>query len=162
MKRWFVFLICGTVAAMAGGADQRSARDWPVVNGTGAAHYSALTQINRKNVARLERVWQFDSNDQFEGSEMECNPLIVDGVLYATTPRLRVIALDAATGKLVWDFDAHRGQRVREKQRNRGVAYWADGDDRRIFVGIDSYIYALNAKTGVPVPSFGEIGRAHV
>jgi quinoprotein glucose dehydrogenase len=135
------------------------AADWPVVNGPGATHYSTLTQINRKNVAKLERVWQFDSGDEFEGSEMECNPIVLDGVLYATTPKLRVIALDAATGKLLWEFDAHHGERVTAKQRNRGLTYWGDGDERRLFVGIDRYLYALSAKTGQPIPAFGKDGR---
>lgn len=134
-------------------------KNWPIVNGPGGMHYSALTQINRKNVAQLQRVWQFDSGDQFQGSEMECNPIILDGVLYATTPRLRVIALDAASGKLLWDFDPHRGERITSRQRNRGLSYWGDGPDRRIFAGIDSYIYALNAATGQPIASFGNAGR---
>src|SRR5256885_2821702 len=98
-----VFLSLALFAVTASAAE-----DWPVVNGPGATHYSTLKQINRKNVAKLERAWQFDSGDEFEGSEIECNPIVLDGVLYATTPKLRVIALDAATGKLRWEFDAHR------------------------------------------------------
>ena len=136
-----------------------AAEDWPVVNGPGATHYSTLKQINRKNVGKLERAWQFDSGDEFEGSEMECNPIVLDGVLYATTPKLRVIALDAATGKLRWEFDAHHGERVTAKQRNRGLTVWGDGDERRLFVGIDHYLYALSAKTGQPIPAFGKEGR---
>ena len=121
--------------------------------------YSSLKQINRENVQRLKLAWRFDSGDEFDGSEMQCNPLIVDGVLYATTPRLRVIALDAATGKLRWDFDAHRGEQIHEKLRNRGLMYWADGQDRRIFVGIDEYLYALDAGSGKPVEGFGDQGK---
>jgi quinoprotein glucose dehydrogenase len=122
-------------------------------------HYSPLNQINCNNVKALAPAWQFDSHDEFEGSEMQCNPLILDGVVYATTPRLRVVALDAASGKLFWDFDAHAGERLTQKLRNRGMTYWGEGEDRRIFVGIDYYIYALNAKTGKRVASFGENGR---
>lgn len=135
------------------------AADWPVVNGPGATHYSTLRQINRKNVAKLERAWQFDSGDEFKGSEMECNPIVLDGVLYATTPKLRVIALDGATGKLLWAFDAHHGKRITAKQRNRGLTVWGDGEERRLFVGIDHYLYALSAKTGQPIPTFGKEGR---
>ncbi|MGH9695716.1 MAG: pyrroloquinoline quinone-dependent dehydrogenase, partial [Bryobacteraceae bacterium] len=65
-------------ALVAAQSAKSSGRDWPVVNGAGAAHYSTLTQINRKNVKKLERAWQFDSGDQFEGSELECNPIILD------------------------------------------------------------------------------------
>ncbi len=133
--------------------------DWPVAGGEGSAHYSDLKQIDRENVGRLKEVWRFESHDEYDGSEMQCNPLIVDGVMYATTPRMRVIALDAATGKLIWDFDAHRGQRVTGKQRNRGLVLWRDGDEKRIFAGIDEYIYALDGKTGQPVAAFGEGGR---
>jgi len=90
---------------------------------------------------------------------MQCNPIVVDGVLYATTPRLRVIALDAATGRMLWDFDARRGQQVRGKQRNRGLAYWSEGDERRLFVGIDQHLYAIDARTGKPAEGFGDQGR---
>ncbi len=112
-----------------------------------------------RNVQNLKKVWQWDSGDEFPGSEMQCNPIVIGGVMYATTPRVRVVALDATTGKLIWDFDAHRGEKMSGKQRNRGLVYWADGDDRRIFVGIDNWLYALNARTGQPVPGFGENGR---
>ncbi len=156
------YILAGAVFALcleAASPEFAARENWPIVNGPGGQHYSALTQINRKNVARLERVWQFDSGDQFAGSEMECAPIVVDGVVYATTPRLRVVALDAASGKLLWDFDAHRGERITSRQRNRGLTYWGDGTDRRIFAGIDSYVYALEAATGKPIPSFGNAGR---
>ncbi len=134
-------------------------RDWPVAGGAGGVRYSDLTQINRGNVGKLRKVWQYDSGDQFDGSEMQCNPLVIGGVLYATTPRLRVVALDAATGKLIWEFDAHHGETVSGKQRNRGMAYWTDGKEGRLFVGIDEYLYAIDARKGVPVPTFGQAGR---
>src|ERR1044071_7537624 len=68
-------------------------------------HYSTLSQINRSNVDKLEVAWTFDTGDAFRGSEMQCNPIIIDGMMYATTPKVRVIALYAATGKLLWSFD---------------------------------------------------------
>ena len=75
--------------------------DWPIYNGSpGGLHYSSLKQINRDNVKDLQVAWTFDSGDAFPGSEMQCNPLIVDGVLYGTTPKVNVVALDAATGDL--------------------------------------------------------------
>lgn len=153
-------LLSAAVTLGAATADRYAAsRDWPVAGGRGGVRYSTLTQINKDNVGQLQRAWQFDSGDQFEGSEIECNPLVLDGVVYATTPRLRVVALNGATGKLLWDFDAHRGKRVTEKQRNRGLVYWGEGDERRLFVGIDNFLYTLNAKTGKPVDSFGDHGR---
>src|SRR5262249_18318208 len=79
----------------------RQYHEWRMFGG-GAEniHYSTLDQINRDNVHQLEVAWRFDSGDEFPGSEMQCNPIIIDGVMYATTPKLRVIALDAENGKL--------------------------------------------------------------
>ena len=74
-------------------------------------HYSTLSQITRANVGQLQVAWSYDSGDAYDNSENQCNPIIVDGVLYATTPRLRVVALDAATGKERWSFDPNEGRK---------------------------------------------------
>src|SRR5450755_4740473 len=99
---------------------------WTVYGGGPASlRYSALDQINRGNVARLAVAWTYDTGDAFKESEMECNPIVVNGLLYATTPKLRLIALDAATGKLRWSFDPRQQRENYGKSRNRGVTYWA-------------------------------------
>ncbi len=122
-------------------------------------HYSTLDQITKANVSQLEVAWAYDTRDEFPGSEMQCNPIIVDGVMYATTPKSRLIALDAATGRELWSFDPNEGKRPLGKQRSRGVMYWQNGNDRRIYLGFRQWFYALDAQTGKPVPSFGENGR---
>jgi len=155
----FVLLGIAALALWAAQPTNSTGRDWPIVNGPGATHYSTLTQIDRRNVSKLQVAWRFDTDDEFKGSEIECNPIVLDGVLYATTPKLRVLALNAATGKLIWAFDPHHGTTVTAKQRNRGLTYWGSGDERRLFVGIGKYLYALNSKTGQPIPGFGEEGR---
>src|SRR6201996_2617705 len=134
-------------------------RTWKGVGGSDNIHYSTLDQINREKVRSLKVAWQFDSGDQHPKSEMECNPIVVEGVMYATTPNGDVVALDAATGKLQWRFDANEGLKNIGKVRNRGVTYWSEGNDRRIFVGIRQYLYSLDAKTGKPVAAFGDKGR---
>ena len=121
-------------------------------------HYSTLSQITRDNVHQLQVAWQFDSGDEYNGSEMQCNPIVVDGVLYATTPKLRVVALDAATGKLIWSFDPNEGKRVTGKMRNRGVTYWSDGKESRLYFGYRNSLISLDAKTGKPATGFGENG----
>ena len=73
-------------------------------------HYSSLKQINRENVRRLSVAWSYDTGDALDGSDMQCNPVFVDGVLYVTSPKLRVFALDAATGKERWSFDPNKGE----------------------------------------------------
>ena len=135
-------------------------KQWSVVaGGPEGTRFSALRQINRTNVHKLVQAWRFDSGDEYEGSELQCNPIIVDGILYAATPRLRIVALDAATGKLLWDFDPRKGQRVTGKQRNRGLVYWTDGTERRLFFGVSNWLYSLDARTGETVKGFGVDGR---
>src|ERR1700674_835921 len=108
-------------------------RDWKVYGGGHEnIRYSKLDRINRDNVTRLQVAWTYDTGDMFPGSEMECNPIIVNGLLFATTPKLRVIALDAATGKLRWSFDPNEGAKITHAIRNRGITYWGDGRDARI------------------------------
>ena len=75
------------------------------------------TRSIASNVQKLKVAWTFDTGDEFKGSEMQCNPIVVDGVLYATTPKLRVIALDAATGKLRWSFDPNDGPQGDARKR---------------------------------------------
>src|SRR5436190_2016111 len=140
-------------------------RDWKVYcGGPDRIRYSALAQINRDNVRQLQAAWTFDTGDAFEGSEMQCNPIIVDGVLYATTPKLRVIALDAARGSLRWSFDPNEGRKVFSKARNRGLTYWEHGKDKRIYFAARHYLYSLDARTGRlrwtfhTIPHPGELG----
>jgi quinoprotein glucose dehydrogenase len=143
-------------------ADAARWNDWAVyAGGTDSVRYSGLSQITRDNVSQLQVAWTFDTGDAYAGSELQCNPLIIDGVLYATTPKVNVIALDAATGTLQWRFDPHDGRKVLGKMRNRGLTYWADADgqDRRLFVAVRQFLYAIDARTGKPVPTFGAGGR---
>jgi glucose dehydrogenase len=161
MKRTpYLILAAALFLFAAEAARNQKQQQWPVVGGgPEGMRYSPLDQINRSNVQKLQQAWRFDSGDEYEGSELQCNPIIVDGVLYAATPRLRIIALDAATGKLIWDFDARRGETVKGKQRNRGLVYWAEGNDRRVFFGLGHWLYALDARTGQPAKDFGASGR---
>jgi quinoprotein glucose dehydrogenase len=122
-------------------------------------HYSSLAQINRDNVKNLKVAWSYDTGDVFPDSEMQCNPIVVRGVLYATTPKLRLVALDAATGKLRWSFRPTEGENAFYKQRNRGLNYWEDGDDHRLFYALNQYLYAVDADTGKAVETFGQSGK---
>jgi quinoprotein glucose dehydrogenase len=127
-------------------------RDWKVYGGGPEnIRYSKLDQINRDNVSRLQVAWTYDTGDVFPGSEMQCNPIIVNGLLFATTPKLRVIALDAATGALRWSFDPNQSR----KARNRGVTYW----EQHIYFVAGHYLYSLDARTGKLASGFGESGR---
>src|SRR4051812_26760349 len=90
---------------------------WPVNGGPDNIRYSPLRQIAPANVARLQQAWRWDSHDEFKDSEMQSNPIVVDGILYLTTPKMRVAALDAATGREIWTFDPNAGQSVTRRMR---------------------------------------------
>ena len=142
-------LIC---AALCVGIANAQNVSWPAYGGANGDHYSRLAQINRANVHSLRKAWTFDTG---ETGNIETNPLIIGDTLYAYTPSQKVIALDAATGKLKWKFDSG----IASSQPARGVTYWTDGKDERIFAGIMNYLYCLDPKTGKPIASFGENGR---
>ena len=131
-------------------------RDWPVYLGDkSASHYSTLSQITAENVGRLEVAWTYHAGGaRPDTSQMQCNPLVIDGVIYATTPDLSVVALEAATGRELWRAAAPAPNGV-----NRGLTWWADGDDRRVFFGNGHWLYAIDARTGDPIKSFGAGGR---
>ncbi len=131
-------------------------KDWSVYLGDkGASHYSELTQITPGNVADLQVAWTWHGGDaRPDTSQIQCNPLIIDGVMYATTPQLKLAALDARTGKELWRFEPFEANGV-----NRGLAYWADGDDRRILFGAGHWLQAVDIKTGKLIDSFGNHGR---
>ncbi len=156
-----VLLVSLFCASRAQAADQ----DWSTYLGDAArSHYSPLDQIDRRNVQRLEVAWVYHSEDAREGrSQNQCNPLIVDGVLYGTSPQLKLLALDAATGRELWRFDPSAEDRHPGSIAvNRGVVYWADGNDRRILYVAGNYLHAVDATTGKLIPTFGTDGRVNI
>ncbi|MBL8232476.1 MAG: PQQ-binding-like beta-propeller repeat protein [Bryobacterales bacterium] len=139
-------------------APAASYRGWEMFGGGPEnAHYSTLKQIHRGNVSKLKVAWTFDTGDVFQGSEIQCNPVVVGGVLYASTPKLRLIALDAANGKQRWAFDPPLPEN-RRGRRNRGVAHWTDGKSSRIFFSAGNQLYSLDAATGRLDDGFGKAG----
>ena len=128
---------------------------WPMHGGVDNIRYSPLAQVTRDNVAQLQVAWTYDSGDAFKGSEMQSNPIVADGVLYATTPTLKVVAVDAATGRELWKFDPSGGVPSGARFRHRGVVVHGD----RVFVTYRNWLYALNAASGQRVSSFGDDGR---
>lgn len=125
--------------------------------------YSTLDQINASNVSQLTQAWSFDTGEVFgeswASSDMQSNPLAIDGMLYLVSPRGRLIKLDGATGRLVWAYDPAEGSPVNTKQRSRGVSYWTDGKDQRIFLAFRQFLIAIDASSGKPVEGFGTRGR---
>ncbi len=139
-------------------------REWRHYGGNaGASRYSEADQITASNVAQLRPAWIHNTGDAMTRPQttIECTPIVVDGVMYVTTAQIKVHALDAATGKLLWSFDPMEGSTSRRSPGvNRGVCYWQseDGSEKRIFSTVQNRLYSLDAKTGVPDRSFAQDG----
>jgi quinoprotein glucose dehydrogenase len=120
--------------------------------------HSPLTQIDRANARELRIAWEYAAGGAGSGTQVQTNPLVVNGVLYGISPALRAFALDAATGAELWSFDPAARERP-GLAPSRGLAYWASGDDERVFFGAGVHLWALNARTGEPIAGFGDGGR---
>lgn len=129
-------------------------REWrDYLGGPERNHYSPLTQINQSNVDQLKVAWEYHTLDS---GQIQCNPLIVDGVLYGMTAKTRPFALNAATGEEIWKG---KGDKTDGYSTSRGVSYWEDGNDKRILFTRGPWLYALDARTGEAITSFGDNGR---
>ncbi len=134
---------------------------WGAYGGdNGNSHYSSLAQINRDNIGELKPAWRYASaggRDLPASSELQLNPIVVNGVLYGRNPLYNVFAIDAATGEERWRYDSpgdHVGM-----SNMRGLNFWRRRDDQRILFTTGHYLEALDAVTGAPVKSFGDNGR---
>src|SRR5688572_25529099 len=142
-------------------------KSWGVFNGNWTANkYSSLVKIDTTNVQQLQVAWEYHTGDADTAShsQIQCNPIIVNGVLYGTSPQLKLFALDAATGKEKWTFvpfDTTKGEGMHfGLNSNRGVSFWSDGkNDQRIFYGAGPFLIAVNANTGKLISTFGNNGK---
>lgn len=167
---WFVTLgLVGAVGCLGAGAAEPwrdrydNYTDWAIYRGDKKANqYSELRQIHVGNVHQLEKAWEYHHGDP-NGPSMYSNPIVVDGLMYFTTPKLNVVALNAATGQEVWVFEAARYDEHRRefRGRSRGVAFWEDapGGRRRIFNFVKDRVYAIDARSGALIESFGQAGH---
>lgn len=142
-------------------AQSNTDRSWSVYKGNeGSTNYSPLSQITPANVNQLQPAWTLTLQDKKPGAQpgkSECNPIIVDGVMYASSANQSAYAINAATGKLIWSFDPLNGKNGTEV--NRGLTYWENGNDKRILMSADNHLIALDAKTGKLISSFGDAGK---
>ncbi|MEO8679128.1 MAG: pyrroloquinoline quinone-dependent dehydrogenase [Vicinamibacterales bacterium] len=144
-------LILGTTLA-AQESNQAGANWFSYGGDPGGTRYSSLKQITKANVGQLKEVWRFETPD---AGRLQTTPLVVNGTMYVVTPRQKVIALDAATGKQKWTFDSG----VSTTAASRGLTWWTDGKESRLFTASGSYIFAVNPADGSTITSFGDQGR---
>jgi len=140
--------------------DDRPYEQWKTYNGDPtSSSYSSLDQINKENVQQLEVAWVYHTGDLSENarSTIQTNPIIIDGVLYGASPRLKVFAVDAKSGEEKWIFDPFKGELGRGTMRS--VVYWEDGSDRRILFSAGNWLYSIKAENGKLISEFGNSGR---
>lgn len=165
--RSFFPLFCFSLAFFAACRSTGNNRpgSWPSYGGSPAnVHYSALTQIDTSNAGRLQKAWEYHTGDGDSMSQIQVNALEIDGVLYGVSPRLKLFALDAASGQPRWVFDPARPVNGDTPKiainACRGVAYYRGGDDdQRLFYSAGSWLYCIDALAGTPIVSWGDSGR---
>ena len=137
--------------------------DWTAYNGgNDCNHFSALTQINPANVSQLKLAWEYASGgaDTVKNTtQIQCNALIINGIMYGVSAASQAFAIDASTGKEIWKTNF---QEKTFNMTSRGVTYWTDGKEARIFFAYGAFLYALNAQTGQVVFSFGTNGKINL
>jgi quinoprotein glucose dehydrogenase len=164
---------CACVAPLAHAADAANS-DWPTYgNDPGGSRFAPLHQIDRSNVTGLRQVWSYRTGDLGEGFPsgkrlaFEATPILIDGVLYVSTPYGQVHAIRAATGERIWQYDSQLPKdRQYSENTSRGVSAWRDPDAapgaacalRVLFGTLDARLIAIDAASGAPCVGFGKAG----
>lgn len=142
--------------------------EWPVYGGNkGKTHYSPLEQIDTSNVSRLQVAWEYHTGDGDSMTQMQVNPLILDSTMFVVSPHLKLIALDAVTGRQKWVYDPTKdtpgitsksGRFIYYVQR--GISCYTDeSGNRRLFYSANAHLYCIDAITGKPITDFGDNGK---
>lgn len=165
-----ISLLILTIIFLAG-CQSRTQKDystWAHYKGSAESiHYSSLAEIDTSNITQLQLAWEYHTGDAdtANSSQIQCNPIIVDSILYGTTPQMKLFAIDAVSGKEKWKFSPFDSLEADKKRffshnNSRGVVYWSDGnEDKRIFYTAGAFLYSINAMTGQPEKNFGDNGK---
>jgi len=160
-----IFLAISTLCLINCQKDTQKYINWSAYLGDKQSNqYTPLTQINKENVKNLKIAWTYNAGDadlDKNRTQIQCNPLVIDGILYGSSPRLKFFALDAKTGKELWKFDpfSENAYKAFGMGVNRGLAFWTDGEEKRLLVTAGPHLYAINAKTGELFSDFGDNGK---
>jgi len=159
-----VLAVASLTMLMACGSGGNRGRTWAVYKGDEkSTSHSPLDQIDTSNVSALKLAWTFSVNDlpsDANPANSQSNPIIIDGIMYTTSAKRCLYAIDAATGKEIWKYDPFNGGGG--GGAGRGVTYWEDGNDRRILFSADNFLIAVDAKTGKAIDTFGENGKVNL
>ncbi len=167
LMKFFLQVLCtvlfGSIVATCT-KDQHTYKHWNVYKGDAAStSYSSLEQINIENVHELEMVWQFAPDDapaDAKYPKYECNPIVIHGVMYATSAQRWLYAIDPVKGEEIWSFDPFSGGEG--GGICRGVTFWEQGNDQRILFTASHWLYAVDASDGSVIETFGDGGRINL
>jgi len=169
MKAHHLFIICITMlAASCTSTIEKNYNSWGAYGGNKENnHYSSLTQIDTGNVTQLQVAWTYHTGDSDSMTQIQVNPIVIDNALYGVSPKLKLFAVDAATGKAKWVFNPAGDSSKDVKGFGyfmmnvcRGVTYYTDGkNDKRIFYGAGPNLFCIDATTGKLLESFGDKGK---
>jgi len=159
-----LFFIIVVASCKSSAKDEHSG--WSVYGGSKEnIRYSSLNQIDTSNVSRITVAWTYHTGDAGEMTQLQVNPIIIDGILYGVSPKLKLFAVDAATGKEKWSFNPFDTTKIKGAgyfmmNACRGVSYYSDGkNDKRIFFAAGSHLFCIDAMSGELISSFGDNGK---
>lgn len=164
----FCRLLLLVVLLYSCGDSEKEYANWEKYKGSDESiNYSSLSQVDTSNVKTLQVAWVYKTGDAdtVNYSQIQCNPIMVKGILYGTSAKMKLFAIDASTGKQKWVFNPFDSLGSNKRMffvlnNSRGVRYWTDGkEDARIYYTAGSFLFAINALTGIPVSSFGTEGK---
>lgn len=163
-----LLLVVPVVLLYSCGDSKKEYANWERYKGSDESiNYSSLSQVDTSNVKKLQVAWVYKTGDAdtVNYSQIQCNPIMVNGILYGTSAKMKLFAIDASTGKQKWVFNPFDSLGSNKRMffvlnNSRGVRYWTDGkDDARIYYTAGSFLFAINALTGIAVSSFGMDGK---
>ncbi|MBC7901771.1 MAG: PQQ-binding-like beta-propeller repeat protein, partial [Gemmatimonadaceae bacterium] len=157
----FLFLVCNACHS------KNKYDQWSQYKGSDDnIQYSSLTEIDTSNVSTLAIAWEYHTGDAdtISHSQIQCNPIIVNGLLFGTSPKMKLFAIDAETGAEKWQFNPfdsiYNSGKLSSLNSCRGVTYWSDGNnDGRLFYTAGSYLWCISSETGKPINAFGDGGK---
>jgi len=167
IRYYYLFFLLITVSCHLGNEVKESNNvDWRYYQGgPGRNQYSTLDKINKDNVSTLEVAWVYKTGDHNpEGyTQIQCNPLIIDGIMYGTSPRLKCFALDAKSGQEIWSYTPEMGDGFNFSMGvNRGLSFWEEGNEKRLYYIASNYLICLDPETGKLDETFGDNGMIDI
>src|SRR5574343_1933630 len=157
------FLVLSLLACKESEKDYSS---WEVYGGgKDNIHHSSLTQIDTNNITQLNKVWEYSTGDAEKYTQMQVNPIIIKETMYGVSPKLKLFAVEAGTGKPLWTFDPYKvisnevkGVGYFSMNVCRGITYFEDKDSKRLFYAAGANMFCVNASTGELIKTFGNKG----